>query len=330
MGKYDKAKKYYRNAKEHDLLKFRAPEKFNEIIYTLAKRHDAHFADIEKIFEENSENGIIGDAFMIDHLHPNISGYFLMANAFYHALWKSGLIQCSDNYITDKLARKEIIIPAVDSIYAEYIATKMKSRWPFQKRDPIEDPVTKKYTQKTFPEKLAFALYSGKINWVDATEKLCDYYHENEDYVKALSVAHSLRREFPYFAFPYYMIGTVYCQSTEYQKALAYYQKAYQIEKSHELGIKIILLYIRLHNIAQAKMFLQQFTTKDQELKKIELAITTIEKNLAMLEKNPDNVELLIELGKIYRYLDCQDIADKYFKKVVAIDPSNKTVKGYL
>lgn len=82
-GDFTKAKEYFRSAKEADGLRFRAPQKMNEIIRKKSLDYKIPLVDIEFIFHSASRGGITGDSLMCDHLHPSREGYFLMAKSYF-------------------------------------------------------------------------------------------------------------------------------------------------------------------------------------------------------------------------------------------------------
>jgi len=92
-GTYQKARTQFSLARDYDLLRFRAPSEFNEIIREVADKQDAILVDVEGIFEANSTGGIVGKELLTEHVHPNIQGYFLIADACYHALNKSSIAE---------------------------------------------------------------------------------------------------------------------------------------------------------------------------------------------------------------------------------------------
>jgi len=82
---YDKARAAYYRAKDLDALRFRATEDFNDIIRSAAAAFGAPVVPMQAVFTESSPNGLVGNTLIHEHLHPNIAGYFLMAEAFFHA-----------------------------------------------------------------------------------------------------------------------------------------------------------------------------------------------------------------------------------------------------
>ena len=88
---FEKAKTEYEMAKDLDVIRFRAPEDINRIIIHLADSLGTYFVSLKTLFEKYSSHGIIGDNLMTDHLHPNVDGYFLMAEGFFTVLREHGI-----------------------------------------------------------------------------------------------------------------------------------------------------------------------------------------------------------------------------------------------
>src|SRR4030042_1613450 len=79
-------------AKDLDLIRFRASEDLNRSIALLADSFGVHCISLKTLFEEHSPHGIVGDNLMTEHLHPNIDGYFLMADGFFNAMKQNHFI----------------------------------------------------------------------------------------------------------------------------------------------------------------------------------------------------------------------------------------------
>jgi lysophospholipase L1-like esterase len=86
---FTKADSLFILAKDLDALRFRAPEKMNEIIDSLGKEFHVPTVNMDSIFNAESPGGIVGDNLIVDHLHPNVKGYQLMGKAFYDAMEES-------------------------------------------------------------------------------------------------------------------------------------------------------------------------------------------------------------------------------------------------
>ena len=79
-GDHQAARQAYLAAKDRDQLRFRAPEQFNHVIREAATRHNATLVDVQDAFVSASRNGIVGNELMLEHLHPNLKGYFILAD----------------------------------------------------------------------------------------------------------------------------------------------------------------------------------------------------------------------------------------------------------
>ena len=88
--KYTIADSLFKLAKDLDALRFRAPEKMNDIIDNLGKEFHDTVVPIDSIFASASPDGIVGDNLIVDHLHANVKGYQLMGKAFYDSMEKLG------------------------------------------------------------------------------------------------------------------------------------------------------------------------------------------------------------------------------------------------
>ncbi|UOE46539.1 GDSL-type esterase/lipase family protein [Mucilaginibacter sp. SMC90] len=87
-GNIAAAKIAFRQAKEYDELRFRAPEDVNNAIIRLAAKYaSVKLVDTRKLFEANSPQQIIGNNLMLEHVHPNLAGYALISEAFYNSLY---------------------------------------------------------------------------------------------------------------------------------------------------------------------------------------------------------------------------------------------------
>jgi tetratricopeptide (TPR) repeat protein len=80
---YDKARERYVQARELDTLRFRADNRINEIIHSVAVDKTArgiYLVDAVKAFEKNSPYETTGHELFYEHVHPNFKGNYLLAN----------------------------------------------------------------------------------------------------------------------------------------------------------------------------------------------------------------------------------------------------------
>jgi lysophospholipase L1-like esterase len=326
---FSKASYFFDRASDLDLLKFRAPKEFNRILQRCGHDNHAYVVDLDSVFSRHSEHGIVGDELMVDHLHPNIKGYHLMADAFYDALKTFGLIGEWKRYIGSDEASKRFFIPESDSIYGEYIIAKLKARWPFRESEPSHDPVAQNYKQETEPEKIALDLYARNIDWYESMRRLYDFYIKNGLNEKALRICGVLGLEYGYSAVPFDMAGSVYVKEKKFDSSLSCYAKAFEYNPSAGFALKASLSYVRLHDLGSARRIAAAAMEKNAECEELLVAINDIQTLSDALRLEPKNVEMLLRLAKIYHRLVLPEMTEDMLKKVLAVDPENKIAKAY-
>ncbi len=78
-GDMDRAIAYFKRAVELDALPFRARSWINPIIRSVSKELNIPLIDLEKQFINLSKQGIPDPDLLLEHLHPNVKGYYQMA-----------------------------------------------------------------------------------------------------------------------------------------------------------------------------------------------------------------------------------------------------------
>ena len=177
VGNFSAARAAYVRAKDLDIVRFRAPEEFNQIIHRVADDYNVPVVPMVAAFEKNSPNGIIGASLMIDHLHPNEKGYFLMSEAFLETLCEHDMIS---NAWPDKSRSQEYQaqwgITELDRKLAEMRVNILKDFWPFKpltlsgRAHSSEKRGSKK--RRSPLESLAVKVLKGKKSVIDAHGQL--------------------------------------------------------------------------------------------------------------------------------------------------------------
>jgi lysophospholipase L1-like esterase len=193
LGRYREARQAYLAAKDRDLLRFRAPEEINAILREVAAEQGAHVVEVQEAFHREAENGIIGHDLILEHLHPNLRGYFLLADAFYAALREQALIGPWKTPVPREQAWREIPVTEVDRLYGEWRARYLMSDWPFtEQQEPFWLPPAAGRV-----EEIAQEYYRGSCEWPEAMRRLLAHYRSAGDVTEAARVAVLLAEAFP-------------------------------------------------------------------------------------------------------------------------------------
>jgi len=316
-GKYLEAKQLYFKAKDLDVLRFRASEEFNEIITNVAAQHNITVVPMKKLFEQNSEHELIGNSLMLDHLHPNIDGHFIIADAFYQVIKNKNLITAERDAGYQKASadyRKEWGYSILDSTYAIMKIKYLKSGWPFTEKE--RDSSSPQFPPNKIIEKIAFRIWKDRsYTSEDGHADLASFYESSGDfenafneynsltclkplnstaYLKAADVsikAGNMQRAFPYLmyslkleetAFAYKWIGLIHLNNNNYEEAIL------NLEIVYNLDIKDVEL---LYNLGLA--YYQ--TGKNDLMKKMLNDLNGLEKNDAEVKWMVNNLTKLIQ-----------------------------------
>ncbi len=185
-GDYAAARTEYLAAKDRDELRFRAPEEFNEVIRVAAAAHGATVVDVQTTLASASSNGIIGAGLMLEHVHPNVEGYFRLASAYFPALvqW----LGPPAVEVDEATARREIPVTTVDRLHGEYRVAALLNDWPFvPERRPTSLPAPADRI-----EEIAQAWFAGRMTWVAAMNESLAWYQQQGDDAEAARVAANL------------------------------------------------------------------------------------------------------------------------------------------
>jgi lysophospholipase L1-like esterase len=197
------ARAAYRAAKERDELRFRAPEAVNAVIREEAARHGAVVVETQAAVERASPGRVPDRTLILEHLHPNLGGYFVVADAFYEALRARGLPATWTGKVPAEQARREVPVTPVDSIGAILRTDRLTSGWPFQPRGVTRLQLVDTLRPRTPAERLAQAYVRGEVPWAEATDRLRVAAESAGDPALALRAALALAYEYPYTPQPY-------------------------------------------------------------------------------------------------------------------------------
>ena len=212
-------------ARDYDRLRFRAPSDFNEIIRKVSREYGAHVVEVRARFIEHSSNGLVGDQWMLEHVHPNSEGYWLLAEAFYQALMEGGVLRIPENHQRAPV-RAPLLNPLtrVDQLVAEYRVQEMKSRYPF-----VETPVSVRLPEPDNEvEELALRYHDKSISWIEMMEALLQIHLAEGRLEEAARVARLTAREYPTDAMPNLVAGLLWIRIEDFARGRLYLDRAYR------------------------------------------------------------------------------------------------------
>jgi tetratricopeptide (TPR) repeat protein len=291
-GDFSQAREKYYLAKDLDALRFRASEEFNTIIQELGVEFQLPVVPMKTVFAEASTNGLIGNQLMLEHLHPNIEGYFLMAEAFFQTIHQCGFI--SEQWDSSKIKSPDFYrthygYTDLDSLFGNLRIHVLRGGWPFQPRTAPNKALSD-YQPQSKADSLAVRVWSSDSYTLErAHVDLAEYYERKNDFWRAFQEYQALIHLTPFNVSPYLRAADALLKMQNLAGALPLLQESLAIEET-----------------VFAHKWIGQILLAQNRVKE---AIIHLEK---ANQSSPDDLQLLYNLSGAYAL-------DSQFKKSKAV-----------
>ncbi len=241
-GDYIQAKKYFIRAKDLDGLRFRAPSEINDAIKKLCDKYkQAHLVDTEAAFDFVSSMHIIGNGLILEHVHPNLTGYAIISDAFYKALKNEHIIPSAEaNEMNLKELMRTMPVTEVDSLVGVYRISNLKRSWPFNEALSSDSPKV-----ISVEEKIAYSVVNQHRLWPNAMEELYNYYFDMKDLSKAKTIMELLVLEHPTDRYFYDKTANLYGKMGYFEEAAFYFKRAFAISPTFDYAKTLFVIYLR-------------------------------------------------------------------------------------
>lgn len=119
MGRWQQAKKWFVLAKEQDICPLRILEPMHDVILNVAAQYGVPLVDVKTLIEQRTEDGIPGDEWLLDHVHPSIESHQLIADALYRTMEDMEFVHTPSDW---RQRRDELRQRHLSSLNAAYYA----------------------------------------------------------------------------------------------------------------------------------------------------------------------------------------------------------------
>ena len=225
LARYKEAKEAFILAKDYDLLRFRAPSQFTAVIKNLAGKYDASLVDVQAMFNDNSTNSIIGNKLILEHLHPTVEGYFLLAEAYAELIVKKNYINLPSAIYSRSQARIDIPVSVIDSLYGDFVISKLVTDFPFTLAKDKVKKQTALPASRQF-EKQALIKRIEKGDWLQIQQYLLVQYQQRNEIPEAAKIAGAISTAMVDNHKASYIAGQLYQQLNDWSLASYYHTKA--------------------------------------------------------------------------------------------------------
>ncbi len=258
--RYEEARRAYLRAKDLDALRFRASEEFNAIIRETGAEHGVPVVPMKQRFEKTSPNGLVGNNLMLEHLHPNLEGYFLMADAFLQVMrtegmiagaWETNRIQPAEDH------RENYGFTELDRAYSDIRIKILKGSWPFQPK-ALPNRALLNYQPQAKIDSLAFKAWKDdEFGLEHAHVELAEFYERKGMFLQAFDEYNALTCLTPLNDSPYLHAADMLIKARQLGRALPYLHDALALEENAFSNKWIGQIYLDGGRTAEALPFLE-------------------------------------------------------------------------
>ncbi|MBM2841334.1 MAG: hypothetical protein HW412_1862 [Bacteroidetes bacterium] len=265
LGFKQEARIEYTKARDFDRLRFRMSTDFNNLVRDECDQPHVVFADIERMFEEHSPNGIVGNELIVEHLHPNSRGYFLIAKEYTSILREHRFIASAEEWnsrdtVDDESLWQNRNITEIDEVIAKRRTDILTSGWPFQAQTPTVDPVATHDTLGHIAEEVTRARWT----WERAHTEAADYYLGRGETDKAAKEYQTLIRMIPVEVDIHLKLAKLYLEQKNYEATRLQLLASLEVEKTILAYRALGDIYMNMNRPKEAVGFYEKTFTFEQ------------------------------------------------------------------
>jgi tetratricopeptide (TPR) repeat protein len=310
LSRFHEAKDALIRAKDLDALRFRATEEFQDELTKMCSQHSVPMARVDSAFISHSPHGILDDSLFLEHLHPNVSGYFLMAKSFCRAIEQNHLLVPSSDWRhteepADSVLMELSCVTEFDRTVGKVKIDLLKRRWPF-----VTGSVNYEFVAANSVESVVFRMMKGGIAWSDARYLLAEFYARNKQFDLARKECLAVSKVIPFVYEPLLRNADYFSQEGKREEAKNAYEVCFTTDDNPFARMKYAVLLLEDEQASAAAA-------------QIEIAITIHEKGKYKLPIQGVATSRYL-LGVAYAKLRKFDSAKENLQRALAIEPGYK------
>jgi tetratricopeptide (TPR) repeat protein len=316
LGEYGSALRSFILARDRDGLRFRASEDFKRTLASACAEKGAVLAPTDSVFAANSDHEIIGNTLILEHLHPNIDGYFLMGKVFAETIRKNHLLLPSSMWdsarvVSDDFCRLVSGVTNFDYTLGTIKVSYLTHEWPFVS---VDQGYT--YPPTNEVESIVADYVHEKIIWSTARYDLAGYYAGVRNYSGARAECYAVSKVIPFSYQPLLRIADYYQMEGKRDSAAIAYKACYEREDNPYARVKLAVVLLEEENAAEAS---QQIEAAIALAMRKGITLTNKEQALSYYLLGVANAKL----GKF-------ELAREYANHSLVADPTFTEAKGLL
>lgn len=105
-GNFAEAKLHLTMARDNDVCPLRAITEIVDSVTEICRIYDVPMVDAEQLFSEQSEAGIVGNHWLVDHIHPGIDGHQVLGQAIAAACFQNAIFREENRNWEEQIANQ--------------------------------------------------------------------------------------------------------------------------------------------------------------------------------------------------------------------------------
>ena len=252
LEQYNEAKSAFLRAKDLDALRFRASEEFEDDLITTCNTQNVPVARVDSAFIAQSPHGILGNELILEHLHPNINGYFQMAKTFSRTIQDDNLLVSpsawtKSNEPDDSILMRLSRVTTFDRTLGGMKIDFLKRRWPF-----ASGPVDYEFAPSNYLESVVFRVIRHELAWSEARYLLAEDYARNKQFELARDECLAVSKEIPFSYEPLLRVADYYNEEGKRNEAKDAYQVCFKTEDNPFARMKYAVILLEEETPAAA------------------------------------------------------------------------------
>ncbi len=231
------ARTRYVQAKDADECRFRAPSEFNDSLRAIVPREGAVLVPLERRFFDASPFPAPGYDLFLDHLHPNLEGYLLIAEAICRSMEDHGVLglgrRAKGRCLSLAEAREAAMVTQLEYAIAVDKVRRLMAHWPFS---PDQPPPLFVFDDSL--SALASRYHDERLAWSEVHLLAVNFFIRHRRYEEALDEARAVLKQAAGFWPAWLKVGDVHLAQGRWREAAQAYRTASRLDggRGHSLA----------------------------------------------------------------------------------------------
>lgn len=250
----------FRYARDLDGIRFRAPSVLNDVIRQFTEMEGVWYVPMKEQLSAEAENGIIGFDLMVEHLHPNHEGYFLMGKVFFDTMAESNHENFSPNLslLRDPdVYKREMYLSELDHRIVWHRVQALMNSWPFVDQ-PDPDGYPANYSPSNELDRIAINFSHGHTRWEEAKTNMARWYSDNGMHREAVDEIMGALRVVPYEEEAWRFAGWIASRGEIHDEAIIFFETANKLRPTNLSYQSLGLIMVDLEKFDKAGPYFEE------------------------------------------------------------------------